>query len=318
MNRVVVCALQVADELLVLVRTMRRLLLPFAFAASGVPAQAQETGSPPSPPPEPVATPGAADAVMARSVFAGNFLVVGVGAVVMPDYEGSNDGRIRPAGMVYGRLGGVGISPRAAGLALNFIPDAKGQRVEFSLGPVLRYRRNRNGSVADPVVARLGKLDAVVESGVAVGVTLKGVFHAHDRISAGTDLRWDISGHGSGRVITPGVSYFTPVGKGQIIGARAGAEFIDDQYASYNYAIGPAGSAASGLEQYRAHGGLKEWNAGVFTAFDLDGNFLDGGFSLGVAAQYAQLYGSAAATPITSIRGNRDQWYVGAGIGYTF
>jgi outer membrane scaffolding protein for murein synthesis (MipA/OmpV family) len=295
---------------------MRHLLMPIASCASAVPAQAQEASS--TPPPEQIATPTAADAVMARSVFAGNFLVVGAGAVVMPDYEGSDEGKIRPAGFVYGRLGGVGINPRAAGLALNFIPEAKGQRVEFSLGPVFRYRRNRNGSVADPVVARLGKLDAVIESGAALGITFKGVFHKYDRISAGTDVRWDISGHGSGRVITPGVIYFTPLGKGQVIGARVGAEFVDDKYASYNYAIGPVGSAASGLPQYRARGGLKEWNAGAFTAFDLDGNFLDGGLSLGVGAQYARLQGSAADTPITSIRGSRDQWYIGAGIGYTF
>jgi outer membrane scaffolding protein for murein synthesis (MipA/OmpV family) len=255
---------------------------------------------------------------MAHSVFEGNFLVVGVGAVLMPDYEGSNDERVQPAVGVYGRIGGVGINPRAAGLALDFIPDRKGQRVEFKLGPVFRYRRNRNGSVHDPVVARLGKLDSVVEGGVAVSVEVKGLLNGFDRISVGTDVRWDISGHGGGRVFTPGVTYFTPLGKGQIIGARVGAEFVDDKYANYNYAIGSAGSAASGLPQYRARGGFKEWNVGGFTAFDLDGNFLDGGFSLGVAAQYIRLQGSAAETPITSIRGSRDQWYVGAGIAYTF
>lgn len=298
---------------------MRRLFLPLAaFVASAVPAQAQDTSSPPPPAPEQAATPAEADAVMAHSVFEGDFLMVGVGAVGMPDYEGSNDGRIRPAGGLYGRIGGVGINPRAAGVALDFIPDPKGQRVEFSLGPVLRYRANRNGSVTDPVVARLGKLHAIVESGVAVGVTLKGVLNAFDRISVGTDVRWDISGHGGGRVIAPGLTYFTPVSKGQVIGARVGAEFVDDQYANYNYAISPAGSAASGLPQYRAHGGFKEWNLGAFTAFDLDGNFLDGGFALGAGMQYSRLQGSAAETPITSIRGSRSQWYFGGGLAYTF
>jgi outer membrane scaffolding protein for murein synthesis (MipA/OmpV family) len=296
-----------------------RLFLPaIAFAAFAMPAQAQDTAPLSPPAPDQVATPAQADAVMAHSVFEGNFLVVGVGAVLMPDYEGSNDGHIRPGGGVYGRLGGVSINPRAGGLALDFIPDKKGQRVEFGLGPVFRYRRNRNGSVDDPVVARLGKLDAVVEGGVAVSISLKGVLNGFDRISAGTDVRWDISGHGSGRVIAPGLSYFSPLDKGQIIGARVGAEFVDDRYANYNYAISPAGSAASGLPPYRPHGGFKEWNVGAFTAFDLDGNFLDGGFAVGAGVQYARLQGSAAETPITSVRGSRDQWYFAAGIGYTF
>ena len=41
--------------------------------------------------------------------------------------------------------------------------------------------------------------------------------------------------------------------------------------------------AASGLPQYRGRGGLKEWNLAAFTAVDLSGNFLDGGFSPGLA-----------------------------------
>lgn len=255
---------------------------------------------------------------MASSVFDGDFLVVGIGAVSMPSYEGSNDRSIMPAGGVFGRLGGVGISPRAAGLALDFIPERKGERLSFNLGPVVRYRGNRNRSIKDPVVERLGKLDAVVEGGVAAGLTLVGVLNAFDRVSVGADVRWDISGKGGGRVIAPGVTYFTPVSQGQVIGTRVGAEFVDRKYADYNYAIDAAGSGASGLPLFRGQGGFKEWNVGAFTAFDLSGNFLDGGFALGVGAQYSRLQGSAAESPVTAIRGKRGQLFVGAGVSYTF
>ncbi|MBV1690819.1 MipA/OmpV family protein [Novosphingobium sp. G106] len=257
---------------------------------------------------------------MASSVFDGDFLVVGVGAVSMPSYEGSDDRRITPAGGVYGRVAGINISPRAAGLALNFIPEQKGKRLTFNLGPVARYRSNRSSlnGIKDPVVRRLGKLDAVIEGGATVGMTLKGVINAYDRISLGADFRWDVSGKGGGRVIAPGVTYFTPVSKGQVIGARVGAEFVDRKYAQYNYGIDAAGSAASGLPQYVGRGGFKEWNLGAFTAFDLDGNFLDGGFALGAGVQYSRLQGSAAETPITAIRGKRGQFFAGAGLAYTF
>jgi outer membrane scaffolding protein for murein synthesis (MipA/OmpV family) len=300
---------------------MRPILPALAFAAFAplvlpAAAQAQDASVPPAP--EQAQTPAQADAVMAHSVFDGDFLIVGVGAVSLPSYEGSNDRTFTPAGGVFGRLAGVDINPRAAGVALDFVPEVKGQRVAFNLGPVVRYRSNRHSKIKDPVVSKLGKLPAVFEGGVALGATVKGVLNAFDRVSVGADVRWDVSGKGGGRVIAPGVTYFTPVSKGQVIGARVGAEFVDRKYAQFNYGIDAAGAAASGLPQYRGHGGFKEWNAGAFTAVDLDGNFLDGGFALGAGAQYSRLQGSAAETPITAIRGKRGQWFLGGGVAYTF
>jgi outer membrane scaffolding protein for murein synthesis (MipA/OmpV family) len=300
---------------------MRHLFLSaIALAALPLSVHAQEVPAPADAAPDPAKadTPAEAEAVMASSVFDGDFLVVGAGAVSMPSYEGSNDRAISPIGGVFGRIAGIGINPRAAGIAFDFIPEAKGQRLSFGLGPVFRYRANRNRNIKDPVVARLGKLDAVIEGGVAANVTLVGVLNSFDRVSVGADFRWDISGKGGGRVIAPGMTYFTPVSKGQVIGARVGAEFVDSKYANYNYAIDAVGSAASGLPQYRGHGGFKEWNVAAFTAVDLSRNFLDGGFALGLGAQYTRLQGSAAETPITAIRGKRGQLFVGAGVSYTF
>lgn len=301
----------------IIARIMHRLLLPAAaFAAFAASAQAQD--APPLADPAQAQTPAQAEAVLEASVFDGDFLVVGLGAAAMPSYEGSNDGAIVPAGGIFGRLGGVGINPRAGGVALDFIPDARGQRLSFSLGPVVRYRGNRRSAIKDPVVERLGKRDAVIEGGVAFGATLTGVLNPFDRVSLGADVRWDISGKGGGRVIAPGATYFTPVSKGQVIGVRAGAEFVDRKYVAYNHGIDAAGSAASGLPQYAARGGFKEWNLGAFTGFDLSGNFLDGGFAIGAGAQYSRLQGSAAETPITALRGSRGQWFLGGGIAYTF
>ena len=77
-------------------------------------------------------------------------------------------------------------------------------------------------------------------------------------------------------------------------------------------------SAASGLPAFAASGGFKEASLGAFTALDLTGDLLDGGFAVGVGALYTRLYGSAAKTPITSIRGSGHQWLLGAGIAHTF
>ena len=252
-----------------------------------------------------------------KSVFSGDFVIVGAGPVVVPSYEGADELRVIPAGAVAGRIGGIGINPRAAGVAIDLIPDSDA-KVGLTFGPVLRYRTNRSGKVADPAVAALGKLKGVVEAGVDAGLAFKGVLNPHDSLSVSVDLRWDISGQHSGLIVSPGVSYLTPLSRAQVIGMAAGVNFIDERYARYNFGVTPAGSAASGLPVYQAHGGLKDWNFGAFTARDLNGNFLDGGLALAVGAMYSHLYGSAAESPVTRLRGKRAHWIFGGGLADVF
>ncbi len=253
------------------------------------------------------------------SVFSGDFLIVGAGVAVVPSYEGSDDLSVTPAGAVAGRIGGIGINARAFGLALDFIDDSSRKGgAGFTLGPVLRYRTNRSGRIGDDVVARLGKLKGVVEAGVVAGIDFKRVLNPYDSLSFSVDLRWDVSGRGSGLIVAPGISYLTPVSKGIAVGGVVSANFVDGRYANYNYSISPAGSAASGLPAYTARGGFKDMGVGAFTAFDLDGNFLDGGPAIGFGAMYSRLFNSAAETPITSIRGRRGQLIFGAAASYTF
>ncbi|MEO6718517.1 MAG: MipA/OmpV family protein, partial [Novosphingobium sp.] len=251
------------------------------------------------------------------SVFSGDFLIVGAGPVVVPSYEGADEMHVLPAAGVAGQLGGIGINPRAAGIALDLIPDS-GARAGFSLGPVIRYRTNRTGKVSDPAVAALGKLKGVVEAGINAGMAFKGVLNPHDSLSASVDIRWDVSGRGSGYIVSPGISYLTPVSQAQVVGMALGVNFIDQRYATYNFSVSPADSTASALPVYNAHGGLKDWNLGAFTARDLNGNFLDGGFALAVGAMYSHLYGSAAESPVTRLRGRRSQWIFGGGLAYIF
>lgn len=254
-----------------------------------------------------------------KSVFSGDFLIVGAGVAVAPSYEGSDDLVATPAAAVAGRIGGIGINARAFGVSLDLIPDSdrKGG-IGFTLGPVVRYRTNRSGRIVDDVVAKLGKLKGVVEAGVTVGFDAKHVFNPYDSLSFSVDLRWDVSGRGSGLIVAPGLSYLTPVSKGIAVGGALSANFVDSRYANYNFSISPAGSAASGLPVYTAKGGLKDVGIGAFTAFDLNGNFLDGGPAIGLGAMYSRLFNSAADSPVTSIRGRRGQLIFGAAASYTF
>lgn len=252
------------------------------------------------------------------SVFDGDYLIVGVGVAAVPSYEGSDQTAVIPAVGVAGRLKGVSISPRVAGAALNFVPSRKGAKVSFQLGPVLRYRDNRAEHIKDPVVEKLGKLDGTFEAGVAAGLSVRHVTNPYDTLSLGVDVRWDTSGHNGARLISVGGTYLTPVSHAQIVGLSGAAEFVNDGYADYNYSVSAAGSAASGLPVYQAKGGMKNWGLRAFTAYDLDGNLLNGGFSVIAGVGYTHLTGSAAETPITALRGSRSQWMGGAGLAYIF
>lgn len=250
------------------------------------------------------------------NVYDGDFLIVGVGFGSVPSYEGSDDRVVIPAAGVTGRIKGVDIGARASGISLDFVPDRG--RIGFALGPVARYRSNRSVYIKDPVVVRLGKVNATVEAGIAAGVSVKGLAIAQDSLSAGADLRWDISGNGGGQVTSVSANYLTPVSRSAVIGASVAADLVDNRYADYNFAVSPEGSVASGLPVFDAQGGLKNWAVRLFGAYDLDGDLLNGGFAVAAGVSYSRLVGSAAATPLTAERGSRDQFIFGAGLAYTF
>lgn len=253
-----------------------------------------------------------------ENVFDGDYVVVGGGVSSGPTYEGSDNRSIGPAAGAAGELGGIGFVIRGPSLSLDLIPDPPGADVRIRFGPQIRLRSNRSGKIGDDIVARLGKLDKVVEAGFRAGVSFDDVFSRKDRLAIGVSARWDISGKGSGMVVTPSANYRLPVSRGHAFGAQVSVQFGNGKYADYNYAITPEGAAASGLPAYDAKGGLKEASLGIATARDLDGDFLNGGFAVGVGAMYSRLFGSAARTPITSIRGSRNQWSFGCGVSYAF
>jgi MipA family protein len=253
-----------------------------------------------------------------KNVFEGTFALVGISVGSIPTYEGSRRSQILPVPGALGRVGGVDFRIAGPSLTLDFIKGKPDAKVGWALGPSVRYRFNRSGKTGDPVVDQLGKLKGVIEFGVNAGVTVKRVLTKYDLLSVGVSARWDVTGRGSGLMVSPSVSYLMPVSKAQVVGALVSADFVDTRYAKYNYSVTPAGSAASGLPTFVAKGGFKAATVGVFTARDLSGNILDGGFAIGVGAMYTKLNGSAAKTPITALRGKRNQWIFGGGLIYTF
>ena len=78
------------------------------------------------------------------------------------------------------------------------------------------------------------------------------------------------------------------------------------------------GSAASGLPQFNADGGWKIYGANLLGAIDLSGDARDGGWGVFGLVSYTRLTGDAKRSPVTSLRGDADQWFLVGGISYTF
>ncbi len=259
----------------------------------------------------------AQDAAGEPSVFDGDYLSIGAGAVYGPSYAGSDDYTVYPVPLVQGSFHGVAIDPRSGGVALDFIPDPD-KGVGFNLGVAAHVRMDRARQIKDPVVKSLGKLDTAVEVGPTAGATIAQVLNPYDSLTFGTDVLWDVAGAHNGMVVDPLVSYVTPLSRGIAASLSLSAEYADSKFADYYYSITPVGALTSGLPTFHAGGGFTKAGANLLLGFDLDGNLENGGLALVAVGGYSRMLGDAKRSPVTSVRGDADQWLGALGVAYTF
>ncbi len=277
------------------------------------PAFAQDISDAPGPQGPP---PGIED-----SVFSGDFITIGAGAAVSPSYTGSDDYVVSVLPVVLGSVGGVRITPRAGGLKVDFIPDERGE-VGFDLGVAARLRNNRASRIKDDVVAQYGELDRAIEVGPSVGINFPAVLNPYDSVSIGTDVMFDINGAHGGTVVSPSVSYTSPLSRAILASFSISAEWASEDFQDYYFGVDPinyVGPAPDALTAYDPDGGgFTSIGTNLLLGIDLDGDVTNGGLGLIVITGYSRLVGDAADTPFTSVRGSRDQFLGAAGLTYTF
>lgn len=254
-----------------------------------------------------------------RGVFAGDWVTVGVGAGYGPSYEGSDDYVLFPAPIIQGSVSGFDFGARGPGLYVDLIADGNSSsNVKFLLGPLVQFRMNRNNNIKDPVVRLLGKEDVAIEVGATAGVSFSKVINPFDTLTISSDIQWDVAGAHKGRLISPSISYSTPLSTAIFTSLSLSATHVDGNYADTYFSIDQAGSTASGLPQFDADGGWKNYGASLLGGVDLSGDVRDGGWGVFALANYSRLTGDAKRSPVTSLRGDADQWFVAGGISYTF
>lgn len=280
--------------------SLRFLALP-ALLLAAAPAFAQ------------VASPPAADP-------GGDFAVVGVGAGILPDYEGSDDYRWSPVPGAAGRVAGFNFQLAGNRASVDLIPDSAGPGWDFQAGPVAVVNFNRSSvkSIDDSRVKALGELNTAIELGGYVGIARTGVITSdYDRLSVSLTYRHDVNNAHDSAIWSPSVSYATPLSTKSLVTMFVSAERVENGYADAYFGVTPAQAVVSGLPAYNPEGGWKSWTAGLGGMVSLTGD-LRGGLQLVGGATYKRLVNDFGQSPVTRIAGDRDQWMGVVGLAFAF
>ena len=247
---------------------------------------------------------------------AGNGFTVALGVGSRPDYVGSDNYRIIPAGGFRGKVGPVSISTRSTYVYADIF-SRTAAKVDFDLGPIIGANFNRSTKIEDDVVDLLPELDTAIEVGVFAGVSLHDLTNPYDTLSFRIDAKHDIAGANKSTVISPNVEFSTPLSRFTYVSASAGMDFVSAKYARYYFGITPAQSLITGLPVYTPDGGMEKWRVGVLVNQSITGD-LTHGISIWGTTEYSHLTGDIKDSPLVEIRGEAGQWLFAAGLAYTW
>lgn len=250
----------------------------------------------------------------------GDFAIVGAGAGILPDYEGSDDYRWSPVPAAIGRVSGFNFQLIGNRLSVDLIPDGGGPGIDFQVGPVgvVNFNRTSTRRIEDPRVKALGELGTAFELGGYVGVGKTGVITSdYDRLSVSVSYRTDVSGVSDAGILTPSISYMTPLSRKALVAVFASAERAENGQMDTYFGVTPGQSLASKLAAYDPDGGWRSWTLGAGTAVSLTGD-LTGGLQLVGGGTYRKLTGDAADSPIVRVAGSPNQWMGFLGLAFSF
>ena len=244
-------------------------------------------------------------------------VTIGVGAVTVPRYEGASENVIIPAGAIRGTVGGVYFVTQGSALFVDLIPASGHPETKVILGPMahLTLARASNKRTRDPQIIALGKLDTAIELGGHAGIRRTGVITSdYDALTFDLAISHDVTGTHGSTIVTPSISYTTPLSEKLYVGLAVGADHVGTGYARTYFGVTPTQAAASSLPTYTLGSGFKDVNFSLLGNASLTGD-LRHGLSLFAVGNYEKLLGDFARSPVVR---DRNQWYGGLGLAYTF
>ncbi len=247
-----------------------------------------------------------------------NQLTIGIGGGVGPSYDGSDNYRFIPGGLLQGRVSGFDFAVRGPGIGIDLVRGSQSDSVNIIAGPVIQARLERNGGIRDDRVRALGEIDVALEVGARLGVGKRGVFGGFDMLSAEATLVHDVTDVHDSYVISPSISYMTVVAPKTLAAISLSGTYVGGGYGRTYFDVSAAGSLASGLASYATGGsGFKDVGLSSLVLYQF-GDVPRKGWGLFLIGSVKRLVGQYADSPIVADAGKREQSMFMLGVSYSF
>ena len=268
------------------------LLLPVLIGLAAGPAAAQQTAAAPD----------------AKSPEAKTWEIrLGAGAMVRPDYEGSDDYEVSALPLVDVKYRDLVFLKNTTTLGANvFTLRGPGPHDKLQFGPLLRYQFGRDEGDND-ALRGLGDIDSGFDLGAFVN-------YQAGPWSAGLTVFRDISdAYDGGMTAQLKGGYMRPLTSRLRLRTEVYTTWADDNYNEAFFGITALQSQRSGLRQYQADGGFKD--AGLTLGLDYS---LTDHWGLSALVGFKRLLGDAADSPLVEDKGSANQFNTGLLLSYKF
>jgi outer membrane protein len=230
--------------------------------------------------------------------------MVGIGAAVVPDYEGSEDYTAAPVPLARIQRGDLYAKLTGLKLSSNLVPHPN-----FRLGPVLNVRGERD-KVDNDRVDNMEDIDSALELGVVGGYDVK-----LDKavLSLEVEFLADVSDEHEGWLLTPRIKYVRSLSDSFTLLASTSLTVASDDYMETYFGVSSSDSVRSGLSTFDADEGVKDWSLALGAVYNLTDSWGIGAFAL-----YKLLLEDAADSPVVDDVGDENQLIGGIFTTYKF
>ncbi|MDX2441642.1 MAG: MipA/OmpV family protein [Desulfobacterales bacterium] len=228
-------------------------------------------------------------------------MVVGLGAAVAPDYEGSDDGEGVPLILFNAEWDNhMSVSIMGTSARVNLLPHPF-----FRAGLAMEYIKKRD-DVDNDAVDALPDVDTSFMAGGFFGFDYQGW-------NGSIELMTDVADGNDGSIARLKGGYEMQINKAMKLNLGIFTTWADDDYMESYFSVSEAGSIVSGLDTYNADSGLKDVGLNVsvhYTPWQHWG-------IMGVLV-YKRLLNDAEDSPVVDKEGNENQATFGIMATYRF
>ncbi len=216
--------------------------------------------------------------------------IVGLGAGITPDYEGSDDSKAVPMFMFNQTYdSGRYFKLMGPNLKVNLLADKN-----YSLGPVLNYRMERD-NVDNSQVDKMDKVDGALEAGIFGGVDVSNML-------LGLEVLADVSDAHNGYTVQGTAGYRWKAMPTLTLTPGVFMTYADSDYMDTYFGVDSSNRGKSNLKNYSADSGIKDVGLNLVASYNPWENWGIMGL-----LSYKKLLNDAKDSPLVDDEGNDNQ-----------